>query len=104
MISGMKEGCGFARARVAFEDADVFPSGSEFGLLGGPGSRAEVFAADFGDGDREIVVGEIVREERGVVVVVADVAKEEGTGGGVRKSFERKSPSGGPPGVEMGTG
>lgn len=89
---------------MAFEDSNVIPGSSEFGLLGGPGGWPEVFAADFGHGDREIVVGEIVREERGVVVVVADVAKEEGTGGGVSESFERQSASGSPPGVEMGTG
>ena len=104
LIGGMKEGGSFARAGVAFEDADVVASSSEFGLLGSPRGRPEVFAADFGYCDGEIVVGKIVCVEGCVVVVVTDIAEEEGTGGGVRESFERKSASWGPPRVEVGTG
>ena len=103
LIGGVEEGGGFARAGVTFEDADGVTGGGEFGLLGGPGGGAVVFTADFGDGDGEIVVGEGVGGEGRVVVVVADIAEEEGTLGGV-ETFDGDGALGGPPGVEVGAG
>ena len=104
LIGGVKKGGGFAGAGVAFQNADDVASAREFGLLRGPGRGTVVFAADFGDGDGEIIVGEVVGVEGCVVVVVADVAEEEGAGGDVFKSFDGDGALRCPPRVKMRTG
>ena len=101
LIGGMKQRAGFARAGVSFENPDGLAGIGKLGLLCGPGGGTIVLLADFGDGDGEIVGGEMVGRQGGMIVVMTDVTQEKGSTRSI-KVFHRQCAIWRPPGVKLG--
>src|SRR3974377_1839512 len=91
---------------MTLEDSRYTPAASKAGLRRCPGLGCILAAAQITHAQRQIVVGEIAWRERRVIVVVTNVAQEDGFG----LSFEpihllqRRGARWSPPGIEMRSG